>query len=159
MRVLLSWAASATAFSDVLESACRSAGFDLEGRPAAGRPRILRGLASRLQQLAERDREQGANTATVSSPLECYLEHQRESRAPQACRPADPQAIADELCITAKMTLADLRRLRRNFALSNHPDRAGSAERDIATRRMMIANMLIDRELKRCHAARRSPQR
>jgi hypothetical protein len=50
------------------------------------------------------------------------------------------------------MTLADLSQLRRQFALANHPDRVGASEREIATRRMMIANMLIDRERKRRHA-------
>ena len=32
---------------------------------------------------------------------------------------------------------------------ANHPDRVGSDERENATRRMMVANMLIDRAMKR----------
>jgi len=53
------------------------------------------------------------------------------------------------------MTLSDLNRLRRNYALANHPDRAGSADRENATRRMMVANMLIDREVNRRQPAGR----
>jgi hypothetical protein len=158
MRVFLSWAATTKDFSDVLESACRSAGIDLDGAPAPG-PRVWQGVASRLQQLAERNREQTAQSSTVTNSLASYLENQSERRAPPAHPPADPQSVAAELRITAKMTLADLRRLRREFALANHPDRSGSTERENATRRMMIANMLIDRELKRRRSTQKVSQR
>lgn len=135
----------------MLESACRSAGIDPGGDFAPGHPRVWQSVAYRIQQLAERTREQGS--------LESYLEHQARRQPPPVRRPADPQAVAAELRITAKMTLADLRRLRREFALANHPDRAGSAERENATRRMMIANMLIDGELKRRRDTRTASQR
>jgi hypothetical protein len=51
------------------------------------------------------------------------------------------------------MSFSDLSRLRRQFALANHPDRASMAEREDATRRMMVANMLIDGEVKRRSAS------
>jgi hypothetical protein len=47
------------------------------------------------------------------------------------------------------MTAADLNRLRRKFALTLHPDRAGALDRDETCRRVMIANMLIDQALAR----------
>lgn len=56
----------------------------------------------------------------------------------------DPADIAAELAITAFMSHEELNRLRRRFALANHPDRLAPVHRDTATRRMMIANRLID---------------
>lgn len=94
--------------------------------------------------------------STYSASIESYLEHRAEKKPPRVARRADPQSIAAELSISAKMTVADLNRLRREFALANHPDRVACDERDIATRRMMVANMLIDGEMKRRHAQRPS---
>jgi len=145
MRVLLSF--SEPDFSEVLESAFRSAGLDLDAAPKAERPRTARGTSLRLHQLSERHRE--TPTSTLSVPLASYLEHQDKRRLPRVGRTADPQSVADELRITAQMSLSDLTRLRREYALANHPDRAGAADRENATRRMMVANMLIDREINR----------
>lgn len=130
----------------MLETACRSAGFNFDAPPAGG-PRGLRTAASRLHQLAEREFER--RTEALFASLASYLEHQGERGTPGVDRLADPQSVAKELCITAQMSVDDLNRLRRQFALANHPDRAGSDERRNATQRMMIANMLIDREMKR----------
>jgi hypothetical protein len=140
-------------FSDVLDRACRSAGIDPEGNASHGGPRLARGAASRLQQLADRIAElAGRATQAATTSFDFYSEHQSERPAPRPHKPSDPEAVAHELRITAKMTFSDLTRLRREFALANHPDRVELAEREEATRRMMIANMLIDRELKRRHA-------
>ena len=57
----------------------------------------------------------------------------------------DPEAIAAELKLSDATTLADLRRTRRRFMWINHPDRRPDAPRDVANRRVAIANMLIDR--------------
>lgn len=138
-------------FTDVLDTACRSAGLDLEGDASAGSAGVLRSTAFQLQQLADRIIEPASRASLAANWLDSYLEHQSESPRPRASKPNDPQAVADELCITAEMTVSDLCRLRREFALANHPDRFDSVEREGATRRMMIANMLIDRELKRRH--------
>ena len=142
MRVLLR-ATKPAAFSEVLEAASLAAGFDLG--PPARAPRILRAAASHLQQLAERENE--SRISMLSASIESYLEHLGGTRRQRITRPADLETVADELGITAQMTMADLNRLRREFALSNHPDRADLEERDNATRRMMVANMLIDREV------------
>ena len=54
----------------------------------------------------------------------------------------------DELHLTPSLTAADLKRLRRRFAKANHPDRVAPAVREQATRRMTIANSLIDEALR-----------
>jgi len=145
MRVFLSF--TEPDFSEVLESAFRSAGLKFDDAAKAERPRASLRAAVRLHQLSERDRE--FPTSTLSVPLESYLEHQDRSKSSRVGKTADPRSVAAELHITAQMTLSDLNRLRREYALANHPDRAGSADRENATRRMMTANMLIDREINR----------
>ncbi|AJD42108.1 hypothetical protein C9413_03425 [Rhizobium sp. SEMIA 4085] len=55
-----------------------------------------------------------------------------------------PAEIAAELSITAADTLQTLNEKRRAFAKSNHPDRVAPAFRENATKRMMLANLLID---------------
>jgi hypothetical protein len=57
----------------------------------------------------------------------------------------DPEAIAAELGLRDAPTLADLSRARRRFMWANHPDRRPDAPRELANRRVAIANMLIDR--------------
>jgi hypothetical protein len=60
---------------------------------------------------------------------------------------AGDRSVADELQLTADLTIDDLHRLRREFALANHPDRVAPPLRERATRRMTIANTLIDEAL------------
>lgn len=67
--------------------------------------------------------------------------------------PADPAVIGEELGLADDLSAVDLNRIRRAFALRNHPDLCAAAYRDLATERMRIANMLIDAALK--HAASR----
>lgn len=55
----------------------------------------------------------------------------------------DPAAIAVELGLDGP-ALPDLSRLRRLFALKNHPDRVPSHLRQRALKRMQVANGLID---------------
>ncbi len=57
----------------------------------------------------------------------------------------DPDAIAAELGLTGAPSLADLNRARRRFMWANHPDRRPDAPRELANRRVAIANMLLDR--------------
>jgi len=45
-------------------------------------------------------------------------------------------------------TRADLNRLRRRFALANHPDRASAASRERSSARLSVANSLIDEAYK-----------
>jgi hypothetical protein len=60
----------------------------------------------------------------------------------------DREAVAAELGLTPALGAKDLERIRREFALANHPDRAAPAARDLATARMTIANTLIDQALR-----------
>jgi hypothetical protein len=55
----------------------------------------------------------------------------------------EPDAIAAELGLADAMP-ADLGRLRRVFALKNHPDRVAPDLRQRALQRMQVANGLID---------------
>jgi hypothetical protein len=71
-----------------------------------------------------------------------YGEQQPEGVQPPW--PADDAAIAAELRLGSARTGEDLRRIRRSFAMRNHPDRVPAWLRAEATRRMTIANALID---------------
>jgi hypothetical protein len=75
-----------------------------------------------------------------------YGEDRSESTMPPVW-PADDATIAAELRLASARTGEDLRRIRRSFALRNHPDRVPAWLRDEATRRMTIANALIDRAM------------
>ncbi|ARM89519.1 hypothetical protein RHEC894_CH03246 [Rhizobium sp. CIAT894] len=60
-----------------------------------------------------------------------------------------PQEVAAELAISAADTPLTLGEKRRAFARANHPDGVASPFRDNATKRMMLANLLIDEALRR----------
>jgi len=68
--------------------------------------------------------------------------------APAAADASHYAAVAGELGLQPGLASQELARMRRAFALANHPDRFGPEHRDEATRRMAIANILIDRALK-----------
>jgi hypothetical protein len=61
----------------------------------------------------------------------------------------DPERILSELGLHRGASEADIPLLRREFALRNHPDRVPPELRDLATKRMMIANDLFDRYVAR----------
>jgi hypothetical protein len=145
MRVFLNGRKPAPSFADTLEDACRAAGIELDVQPRPSRPRTLH--SSRIEQLSNIARE--LRMSALSAMVDSYMEHQRDRRVRQMRRATDPQAIAGELGITDQMSRHDLGRLRRRFALDNHPDRVSRDEREAATRRMTIANMLIDGAMKR----------
>lgn len=69
-------------------------------------------------------------------------------KEPQRPQLSEAEAVAQELNLAAARSIADIKRIRRNFALHNHPDRVSPSKREEATRRMIIANTLIDRALK-----------
>ncbi|WP_395666923.1 hypothetical protein [Methylocella sp.] len=79
---------------------------------------------------------------------------EKPQAAPAPARPApaprdEDAAIAAELGLRSGLAIDDLRRIRRDFAKKNHPDRFAPALRGDAARRMTIANMLIDQQMKR----------
>ena len=60
-----------------------------------------------------------------------------------------PEEVAAELAISAADTPQTLGEKRRSFARANHPDSVAPLFRDNATKRMMLANLLIDEALRR----------
>jgi len=60
-----------------------------------------------------------------------------------------PEEVAAELAISAADTPQTLGEKRRTFARANHPDSVAPPFRDNATKRMMLANLLIDEALRR----------
>lgn len=61
---------------------------------------------------------------------------------------SEEDRVIAELELDAAVTAGDLKRIRRAFALHNHPDLLDPALCAQATSRMKIANMLIDRRRK-----------
>lgn len=99
-------------------------------------------------------RTQRAIEELLSSPAYVPVERlaqlyaeERSSRTPEKARELD-QFLAEELRLSPDLTIEDLQRLRREFAIYNHPDRVAAPERDRATRRMALVNVLIDKALR-----------
>ena len=71
---------------------------------------------------------------------------------PEAVSPDPPktedETIAAELGLSPELATVDLQRIRRDFAKKNHPDRFEPCRRTAAARRMSIANMLIDEQMR-----------
>ncbi len=66
----------------------------------------------------------------------------------------DDDSIAAELALSRIKNLVELKQIRRAFALRNHPDLFHPSMRPRATRRMKVANMLIDRRSRELAAGR-----
>lgn len=60
---------------------------------------------------------------------------------------ARPEDIAAELGLAELKTSVDVAQARRRFMWDNHPDRRADLDRELANRRVAIANMLLDRAL------------
>lgn len=71
---------------------------------------------------------------------------------PEVPLSVDPDAIAAELGL-ASVSSTELGRLRRSFALKNHPDRVAPHLRPRALARMQVANGLIDEARRRAERA------
>ena len=61
---------------------------------------------------------------------------------------SEAEGVAEELRLRPRLSANELRCIRREFARGNHPDRLPAPLRERATRRMVIANTLIDQALK-----------
>jgi hypothetical protein len=94
------------------------------------------------------------DTATEAPPPQPEPQPEPEPEPqPEAAPPAPPlksdlDRVIDELQLTPGLTAQELARIRREFAKVNHPDRVVAPEREEATRRMTIANVLIDEALR-----------
>ncbi len=69
---------------------------------------------------------------------------------------ARPEAVAEELGLEELKTAADVAKARRRFMWDNHPDRRKDLDRELANRRVAIANMLLDRALAALRLRRRA---
>ena len=69
----------------------------------------------------------------------------------------DANSIAAELGLTGALTHDELNRARRRFMWRNHPDRRPDVPRELANRRVAIANMLVDRAQGALTGRRRAP--
>ncbi len=58
---------------------------------------------------------------------------------------AAPEDIAVELGLAALKSVGEVAQARRRFMWANHPDRRADLDRDLANRRVAVANMLLDR--------------
>jgi hypothetical protein len=132
------------AFDEILQEVRRDAEADCE---EALFHSSARGQSSRfgfqVQHTLERLRDLWARSAYVPLDLLSRL-YDSDPKAKQAAF----DSISGELHLTPDMTIDDLHRIRREFALKHHPDRADPAQRARATQRMTIANALIDEALK-----------
>jgi hypothetical protein len=106
--------------------------------------RVIDDMAGRLRSyvstrlLSRLYAENGAQTSTASI-----------EQAPPPLPPrSEHETVLDELHLTPTLTAMDLGRLRREFAKLNHPDRVLPPGREQASRRMTIANSIIDEALR-----------
>lgn len=160
-------------FLRALEEARRAAMGDEEEEAAAARARsqsrgsveflrTLENMAGRVKSYistrilaglyAEPDPVEPADTVAREEPA---------GAAPPEPPPPPPQppksdqaTVVEELHLTPGLTVDDLKHLRRRFAKTNHPDRVDATAREQATRRMTIANVLIDEALRSKRGAR-----
>jgi hypothetical protein len=77
-----------------------------------------------------------------------YAEARNNGAADKPDSADEAEQVGEELHIRPRLTARQLRTIRREFARGNHPDRMPASFRDQATRRMVIANGLIDQALK-----------
>jgi hypothetical protein len=109
----------------------------------SGRIRVSSGEAAAEYRDAGADFE--AELAAILGDAEVVADAAAEA---ERLPPAEPEAIAVELGLeTAKV--ADFGKLRRSFALKNHPDRVAPHLRQHALARMQVANRLIDEAKRR----------
>jgi len=134
-------------FTRLLDARARAGGAAPDGaQGAAHLPRAARGIGNILAGTTQALPSE--SSAMPAQALAGSYGYERTAEAPQP-DPAetDPQAIAAALGLSPELTREDLHRIRRDFALLNHPDRVSAFSREVATRRMAIANTLIDRAL------------
>ena len=143
-------------FLKALEEARRSAMTDDEGGPKASRkPKATTSYGS-AEFLHTIDRMASKVRSYMSAGVLTRLYSDGFSRPPvreAAPAPAPPpksvhEQVVDELHLTPSLTSTDLKLIRRRFAKANHPDRVPPAIREQASRRMTIANSLIDEALR-----------
>jgi len=138
-------------FSSLLDARARAAAGSEAGTSLPRHARSVYAIDTR--------REGGSQSSNPPSATEALRRIYADESTAAATPPpplCDRETIAGELRLTPELTARDLERVRREFALANHPDRVAPLDRDLATRRMTLANTLIDQALQdKRHRARR----
>lgn len=141
-------------FLRALEEARRAAmGDDEESAGAQEKPVTAPGSSELLRTL---DRMAGRLKSYISAGLLTRLYSDAGARTSPEPEPLPPplppksehEAVVDELHLTPNLSRQDLAEIRRRFAKVNHPDRVQPPNREEATRRMTIANSVIDEALR-----------
>jgi hypothetical protein len=88
-----------------------------------------------------------------------WIEDPDASEFPPPLPSASEDAIASELHLDRARESSDLHKLRREFMWRNHPDRRPEIPSDLANARVAVANMLIDRALKKTRRRTIPPSR
>jgi hypothetical protein len=144
-------------FSQVLDEVVRSDDSERRfGRAGMAHGHPFATLAPPIQ--SDLSREYGP-TERWDQALDWIAEPQDGASAPnRAGAPSDNvDSIAAELGLTGALTHDELNRARRQFMWNNHPDRRPDVPRELANRRVAIANMLVDRAQSALTERRRAP--
>lgn len=112
---------------------------------------VMEGVSAASQRIGEAYFDNIIFPAETAVPKDPVLPPEPE---PEPVMPAYlthimPQEIADELAISLSDTLQSLGEKRRTFAKANHPDSVAPLFRENATKRMTLANHLIDEAIRR----------
>lgn len=103
-------------------------------------------LASQVQGTSRFSANGGYEQETAEEPDEVVEGTGTDNHKPAAEAVMTLQQLTQAL--KGRPTRADLNRLRRRFALANHPDRASAASREQSSARLSVANSLIDEAYK-----------
>jgi hypothetical protein len=142
--------AEGRAFSRILADVSRSGARDEESRA-----RLLNPAAAAAFPFVESDAPDGADW---DDALDGFAGEDEEPREGEGLSMSErPEAIALELGLDRLLSEEELNRARRRFMWRNHPDRRNQAQRDLADRRVAVANMLIDRARAALAARRKRP--
>ena len=145
-------------FLEALEEARRSAMGSMDAhadepsRPKTSHPasfefrRVIDDLAGKVRSYVSANILSRLYDETAAQPDA----RRRAERLPTPPRPpkSEHDAVVDELHLTPNLSTGDLVKLRREYAKAHHPDRVLPDSREEATRRMTIANVLIDEALR-----------
>jgi hypothetical protein len=114
-------------------------------------------LASTIFPTDDNGRQAAGGASHWQAALDWLEEQEGPAALVESLSPADDsaEAILAELGLADNLTDRELSRLRRLFMWRNHPDRHRESQRASATRRVAIANMLLDRARSRLVSERR----
>ena len=118
-------------------------------------PRIFAGVVSALPNAPESGGSHSLWEFAAAWTPEADPPPPRPAPPPPPRPSIRPEDIAAELSLTTLRTKAEVARARRRFMWDNHPDRRKDLDRELANRRVAVANMLLDR-VHAWHARRRS---